>query len=220
LLQEEERNNELAEDEDAEPHNLHDIIDEGQEIETVRKENVFAEEVTEEEQTIIEKRVALQRKHYMEYERREIAKRYKKVHRVHPYVTGEEVVYALKECKNEESEVIMYFTDYYNLQNIRKQIAMDYEKKREKQRANSMSEFSADEGRFISRKRKNTPSRARRSGDKKEGTYVYRKLRLDDALAQGNFEGWSHARIRAYQLRGITIQFLSITYIIFFRQES
>ena len=136
----------------------------------------------------------------MEYERREIAKRYKKVHRVHPYVTEEEVVYALKECKNDEAEVIMYFTDYYNLQNIRKQIATEYEKKREKQRATSLSEYQ-EEGRFISRKRKNTPSRARRSGDKTEGTYVYRKLRLDDALAQGNFEGWSHARIRAYQLR-------------------
>jgi hypothetical protein len=32
---------------------------------------------------------------------------------------------------------------------------------------------------------------------------MYPKLRLDDALAQGNTEGWSEARIKAYKLKGM-----------------
>ena len=188
------------------------MIGEGQEITTIRKDNVFMDEVTEEEKSIIEQRVALQRKHYLEYERRELATKYRKVVRVHPYVTEEEVKYSLKQCKEDESEVIVYLTDYFNLQSVRKQIALEYEKQLGKNNKNynygdnnryESEDMELEEGRFISRKRKNktTPARSRRSGDKKEGTYVYRKLRLDDALAQGNFEGWSQARIRAYQLK-------------------
>jgi len=50
------------------------------------------------------------------------------------------------------------------------------------------------EGKIISRKRKNIPANP---NFKKHS----RKLRLDDALKQANFDGWSEARIRAYNMK-------------------
>jgi hypothetical protein len=58
--------------------------------------------VTEEENKIIEKRVAAQRKHFEEYEKRERKKQLQKIFTVHPYLSEEEVLVALKHCKNNE----------------------------------------------------------------------------------------------------------------------
>ncbi len=45
--------------------NLHELIQEAQEISIVRKDNVFKEEITEDDQKIIQQRVAAQRKQYL-----------------------------------------------------------------------------------------------------------------------------------------------------------
>lgn len=47
--------------------------------------------------------------------------------------------------------------------------------------------------------------KGRKSKDDKvgEASYVRARLKLDDAIAQGNFDGWSPARIRAWQSREV-----------------
>lgn len=91
------------EDEEKNPKpNLHDLIDEGENITKIRKESVFSEAITKEDQEIIKQRVELQRKHYQKYEGRERMKKVAKVQSVHPYVTEEEIAHALKECNGDE----------------------------------------------------------------------------------------------------------------------
>lgn len=55
---------------EAENVHLNDLVEEAAEIATVRKDNVFQSEVTNEEKEIIKQRVDLQRKQYQEYIKR------------------------------------------------------------------------------------------------------------------------------------------------------
>lgn len=71
-------------------------------IATVRKDDVFASEVTKEEQDIIRQRVDHQRKALQEYERRMRSGKIKKIHQIHPYVTEEEAIQTLIECNEDE----------------------------------------------------------------------------------------------------------------------
>jgi len=56
---------------------------------TVRKENVFEDELTEEEMKIIALRVAEQRKRYEEFEKRENQRKIDKLQSLFPYLTAE-----------------------------------------------------------------------------------------------------------------------------------
>lgn len=71
-------------------------------IETVRKDNVFGEEVTESEMDIIQQRVALQQRQFQEYERRELARKSKKIKSVYDYLSDEEIAVMLKDCSHNE----------------------------------------------------------------------------------------------------------------------
>jgi len=102
--QQSEKENESPDEDELDQINLMDVINEGQSIATVRKENLFSSEVTAEEQGIIQQRVALQQKQFREFEKRENIKKKKprKIRSVHEYINEQEALYALKECKNDE----------------------------------------------------------------------------------------------------------------------
>jgi hypothetical protein len=87
---------------EADKVHLQDLIQQAQDIGVVRKDNVFKEAITQQDQEIINQRVAAQRKTYLEYEKRELLKKFLKISIVHTYVTEEECKYALKECNDDE----------------------------------------------------------------------------------------------------------------------
>lgn len=68
----------------------------------MRKENVFSEEVTEADMDIIQKRVALQQRQFAEFERRDKARKYKKIKGMFDYLTTEEIDEMLVDCENDE----------------------------------------------------------------------------------------------------------------------
>jgi len=145
----------------------------------------------------------------MSSKKRERGDKIGKIKVVHPYITEDEAIFALKECDNDEEAVVDFLTDYYNLQVIRKKITQASKKNQETTKKYTVVEKNDDddedddeEKRFKKRKKKN--GKEKKNGkDVKErrdkSDYQYRKLRLDDAIAQGSFEGWSPARIKAYQ---------------------
>lgn len=86
-----------------------------EQIETIRKENFFSEEVTESEQEIIQKRVALQQRQFKEFERRERARKSKKITAIYDYLTAEEMGEMLEDCKDDEVVIGLFliFQSYY-----------------------------------------------------------------------------------------------------------
>ena len=171
-------------------------------IATVKKENVFKDDLTEEEQDIINKRVELQRKQYHEWERREYAKKTKKILSVHRHLTEQEAEYALKELRDDEQEATVELTDRFFLAGIRKKIALDAQAADPKYKPN-MRFWHNREKQMEQRKQK---KRKREHLDefgnklKKKKRYNAPKLKLDDAINQESMEGWSSARKRAYKL--------------------
>lgn len=178
-----------------------------EEIETVRKDNVFGEEVTESEMDIIQKRVALQQRQFAEFERRDKARKYKKIKAIFYYVNPEEVDEMLIDCENDEDEVIVRLTQLGYIQKIRKILATKHAPEVETQH-NLMSPEQQAAYQQLLQKRSGTARKTTTDSAKKQ----YRmggRLALDDALKQVQenqidpekaFEGWSQARIRAYQM--------------------
>eukprot|EP01135_Chromosphaera_perkinsii_P004303 Nk52_evm15s276 gene=Nk52_evmTU15s276 len=174
-------------------------------IATVRKDNVFAEDVTANDMDIIAKRVALQQKQFQEHQERREKKLLQNIINVFEFLTEKEARYALTECENDDESVIMKLSD--SAQNyigtIRRQIALDATPKEIDMAERSKAYQS------LQKKREKYRSKTL-SSKEKEGakTYVRKRLRLKDALAQLKagkdigeaMEGWSPARIRAYKL--------------------
>jgi hypothetical protein len=71
-------------------------------IEIVKKDNFFYEEVTEEEREIIAQRVALQQRQFAAYERREHVRKSKRIRKMFDYVCDEEILELLKDCNEDE----------------------------------------------------------------------------------------------------------------------
>eukprot|EP01087_Luapelamoeba_hula_P024619 TRINITY_DN9446_c0_g1_i1.p1 TRINITY_DN9446_c0_g1~~TRINITY_DN9446_c0_g1_i1.p1 ORF type:complete len:662 (+),score=151.67 TRINITY_DN9446_c0_g1_i1:3-1988(+) len=133
-----------------------------EEIDTVRKESVFDAELTEREQDIIRKRVALQQKRYEEFRNRKTSK----VRAVHPYNTSTEISYALRECEEDENEAIAKLTEPRFLQHIRKIIAFEAtgaEPPKKPLRSNGAHEddFDSDADEEARKKRKRSAGRKR-----------------------------------------------------------
>jgi len=105
---------------------LHQLIEEGTRIETVQKQDVRNEEVTQKEQEIIEKRIKHQQIQYKEFEKRINSKKLKTIKQVHEYVTDEEALMVLDECGGDEEEAISLLTDLQHLIHTRHQIAKQY----------------------------------------------------------------------------------------------
>ncbi|KAG0178498.1 hypothetical protein DFQ28_004205 [Apophysomyces sp. BC1034] len=182
------------------PDLLKQTLLESQKIETVRKENFFSEEVTEEERDIIAKRVALQQRQFAEFERRETLRKSTKIRAMFEYVSDEEIQEMLVDCGHDEDEVIYRLTKPRYLAQIRKIIATKYTREED----NIVPSMSADQKaayQQLLKKRSETL--------KKTTNDQAKKLGLDEALQQVQkhqidpekaFEGWSQARIRAYQM--------------------
>jgi len=184
---------------------LQSFVTEASSIATVKKDDVFGTKLTEEEQRIIQQRVAHQRKQFEEFERRQSLKKISKIKSVHPFITEDEAKQALKESKQDEDEACFYLTDCFNLQHIRKQIALEYSNQDGilwRAGIGGGNEFSGTVTDHTGRRAKTSvPRKSRKSGEQQATNVTYRKLRLDDAIAQGNMEGWSEARKRAWAQR-------------------
>ncbi|KAI9025839.1 hypothetical protein CLU79DRAFT_743325 [Phycomyces nitens] len=182
-------------------------MEESDQIETVRKENVFGEEVTASEMDIIQQRVALQQRQFAEYERRETNRKSKKIKEMFDYLTPEEIEEMLIDCGHDEDEVIVRLTQNGYLLGIRRVIATKHAPEVESSH-NMMSEEQQAAYQQLLKKRSETLKKTTNDTAKKQ----YRmggRLGLDEALKQIHenqvdpekaFEGWSQARIRAYQM--------------------
>lgn len=71
-------------------------------IEKIRKESVFSEEVTESDMEVIQKRVAFQQQRFAQYERREKNRKSLKIRTMFDYVCDEEIDEILLDCGNDE----------------------------------------------------------------------------------------------------------------------
>ncbi|KAI8875491.1 hypothetical protein K501DRAFT_233613 [Backusella circina FSU 941] len=180
---------------------------ESEKIETIRKENVFGEEVTESERDIIQQRVALQQRQFKEFQRREQARKSKKILAIYDYLSAEEIEEMLEDCKDDEEEVIVRLTQDDYLLGIRKTIATKHAPEVETNKHLMSVEQQAAYEQLL-KKRSETLKKTTNDSAKKQ----YRmggRLGLDEALKQIQenqvdpekaFEGWSQARIRAYQM--------------------
>ncbi|ORX46959.1 hypothetical protein DM01DRAFT_1339275 [Hesseltinella vesiculosa] len=172
-----------------------------------RTENVFSKEVTESEQGIIQQKVALQQRQFAEFERREKLRKFKKVFALYDYLSLEELEDMLKDCSNDEDEMIVRLTQSDYLFKIRKAIALKYAPEVENQKS-KMSQEQLEAYQQLLKKRSNTLKKTTTDSAKRHYRMTGR-LALDDALKQVQengkdankaFEGWSAARIRAYQM--------------------
>ncbi|RKP22975.1 hypothetical protein SYNPS1DRAFT_25069 [Syncephalis pseudoplumigaleata] len=95
---------------------VREMLEASERIGTVRKSNMFAEEMTESEIDIIQQRFA-------EFERRELRRKADKVRLTFDYITDEEVACALKQLDNDEDELILNLSQPMYLNMIRKELA-------------------------------------------------------------------------------------------------
>lgn len=79
-------------------------------IETIRKESVFSEEVTESEMEVIQKRVAFQQRQFAQYERREKMRKSSKIRAMYDYISDEEIDEMLLDCGNDEVRPVSIWT--------------------------------------------------------------------------------------------------------------
>jgi len=165
------------------------------------KTDALTGDVTEEEQQIINQRVALQQ----DLQKLQKTKKTKKIRSLHYYITEEEALTALEDCKEDEEEATARLTDLFYLHDVRKMIAQKAMKQNEASQASRITTMSTSissikpDFRQLNKIREvklNSPTKTRFF--RKNGNF--KKLKLDDALKQGTFEGWSEARIRAYKL--------------------
>ncbi|KAG1097841.1 hypothetical protein G6F42_018105 [Rhizopus arrhizus] len=196
------RQHEQAKDEENDDDAFKIDLAEYDKIETVRKENVFSEQVTESEQAIIQQRVALQQRQYKEFEKKEKMLKIRKVKDLYDYLTSEEITAMLDENENDEQEVIVRLTQPGYLHDVRKSIALKHAPEIEK----AMSKEQQATYTQLLQKRSKTLKKTTDESAKK--TYRTRpsRLGLDEALKKMHdnsvnpFEGWSSARIRDYQM--------------------
>ncbi|KAJ3280161.1 hypothetical protein HK104_000865 [Borealophlyctis nickersoniae] len=198
-------------EDDSGETSLRDIIQalrqESDNIETVRKERVFDSEVTEEEMDIIQRRVAIQQKQYQEFQRKEMARKICKVRGVFEYLKLDEIKEALAEAKDDEG----YCAETRASRKERlvpagQEVSVDtpfIDTSIETVLLNAEQQEAYD--RLVERRRKSVK---KSTGDEvKQRSIKLSRLGLDDALEQLKngedptkvFEGWSDARVRAYQ---------------------
>ena len=70
--------------------------------EVVHKESFFSEELTEEEKILVAKRVAQHQQQFAAYEKRERARKAKKIRAIFDHVDNEEIAAMLRDCDNDE----------------------------------------------------------------------------------------------------------------------
>ncbi|KAI9361513.1 hypothetical protein BD770DRAFT_383558 [Pilaira anomala] len=183
------------------------LLEESKKIDIVKKENFFNEEVTEEEREIIAQRVALQQRQFAAYEKREIVRKSRKIRKIFDYICDEEILELLKECDENEDEVIYCLTKPNYLSEIRKTIALKYAKEEESYVPLMTPEQRAAYKQLL--KKRSVTLKKTTTDQAKKQYRMCGRLGLDEALEQFQnnqvdpekaFEGWSQARIKAYQM--------------------
>ncbi|CDH56948.1 ubox domain containing protein [Lichtheimia corymbifera JMRC:FSU:9682] len=179
-------------------------------LEIIRKENFFKEELTEEERDLVAKRVLMHQKLVKKHERREKRRKSKKIRIMFDYVNDEEIDEMLNDCKGDEDEVICRLAQQVGyLNTIRKQVAMKYPQENTQASGMTMSAEQKQAYQQLVKKRAETLRKTATDRAKKQ----YRmgsRLCLDEAVKQAQqhqkvdpekaFEGWSEARIYAYRM--------------------
>ena len=84
-----------------------ELLEDG--ISKVRKENVFGEALTEDEKEIISQRLEIQKKNFEELQKKRQKKIHRKIKKVHPYLTEEEIDAALEECEKDDVKINVFF---------------------------------------------------------------------------------------------------------------
>lgn len=180
------------------------------EEETIKRgDNLLVKKLSEKQQELVNKRLFEQMKKMKDIEEKRERKRVRHIRTILPHVSYEEAKMALDDCNSYEEEAIDHLSDLSNLLEIRKVIAL----KASSAPSASISSGSPTSSIIIheSGQRRNQHSSIRRQSDSSEiilhrprtrkGQRIYPKLRLDEALARPNMEGWSEARKRAYVQR-------------------
>ncbi|KAJ3056246.1 hypothetical protein HK097_007606 [Rhizophlyctis rosea] len=212
LLQKRQQKQKAQQDgnETGEETSLRDTIQalrqESENIETVRKERVFDDEVTEEEMAIIQKRVALQQRQFQEYQRRELARKICKVKGVFEYLKVDEIREALADAKDDEDAAILNFTQTDYLMKLRKAIALKHTPVKPQNEWTQEQQEAYE--RMLERRRKAVKKTT--GQEAKQRSIRLSVLRLDEAIEQLEqgvdpdkvFEGWSDARVKAYRQIG------------------
>ncbi|KAJ3161465.1 hypothetical protein HDU86_007247 [Geranomyces michiganensis] len=197
-------------EEEAISTSLKDTIDEIRQesdaIQTVRKERVFDDEVTEEEMNIIQQRVALQQRQFREYQRREAARKVAKVRSMFDFLKKQDIEAALGDANEDEDTVILNFAQPDYLITLRKTVALKHQAEQPVQYDVLLTTEQQQAYERRVEKRKQAPKKTT-TEDAKKRCMKFARLRLDEALSQlqngadpeKGFEGWSDARVRAYQ---------------------
>lgn len=164
---------------------------------------MFEDEVTEEEQKIIDLRVQLQQQQFKLYQQRESSRKIYRIKSMFEYLRHEEIVEALDKANNDEDAVCINLTQPEYLQDLRREICMKYKSEDKKIARTEEQEIAYNK---LLEKRKRLVKKTT-TDDAKRRCIRYSRLRLDDALQQLEkaddpekvFEGWSEARTRAYR---------------------
>ncbi|KAL1923320.1 uncharacterized protein VTP21DRAFT_8300 [Calcarisporiella thermophila] len=206
LLKLRERAQENMEDVLEEEEDKPDIAEEQEEeeIETIRKERVFHADLNEQDHEIIQKRIALQQRKFQAFEQREKQRKYRKIKAMFDYLVEEEMDYVLEECDGDEEEAIVKFTGWGYLAEVRRGIATRFTEKE----SSGMTNEQREAYQLLLRKRSETLKKTTAETVKNQYRMSSR-LALDDAILQARnskdpqkaFEGWSQARIRAWDQR-------------------
>ncbi|KAJ1650401.1 hypothetical protein IWQ61_008788 [Dispira simplex] len=179
-------------------------LEESNQIATVRKERVFECEVTETEMDIIQQRVALQQRQFAEFEKRDFNRKARKIRSMFDYLCDEEIKFALEKFRNNEEEVIGQFSCPGYLYSVRKELASVNV---QPVQTSTMSDEQRAAYEQLLRKRNATLKKST-TDDVRRKYRNCKRLTLDDALKQLQqnkvdpakaMEGWSVARIKAYQ---------------------
>eukprot|EP00033_Pygsuia_biforma_P003848 GCRY01004216.1.p1 GENE.GCRY01004216.1~~GCRY01004216.1.p1 ORF type:complete len:476 (-),score=70.01 GCRY01004216.1:14-1441(-) len=152
------------------------------------------EEVTEEDQKLIDERVKLMQKQLEDFERRERLEKIEKMMLSHKYLTEEEANFVIGDNKELDlDELMKLLYSLTELSNVRKAIACGY----------GGSASAGPRKRTIRKMggKDDDPELVKLLQDR-QANYINRKLLLKDALKDTiNFTGWSPARIRAWKVK-------------------
>ncbi|KAL3901048.1 MAG: hypothetical protein SGCHY_000898 [Lobulomycetales sp.] len=182
-------------------------------IKNIRKNRVFDDQISPEEAAIIEKRVQLQQLQLQEYEKSEKQRKVNKILSLWDFLTLREIELALEEHEDCEEQTIVAFTDPRYLFSLRKQISVqalgvshahNIAKAQNSEQEKRLAYEELVEKRRVRQKKGGTTKTTNPDAKKTASEHQqHNRLRLDDALSQlqGDqmYEGWSAARIRAYQ---------------------
>lgn len=86
-------------------NSLSQIIKQGDEIAKVKKQNVYSNDITQDEQKIIDQRVEQQKKQFQIFEEKDRKQKAHSLQKIHPHITHDEAIQAIQLCDSDEVSV-------------------------------------------------------------------------------------------------------------------